>query len=220
MTPEVDLEGIVFDRDGRRVLDGVSLQLAPGARIGLRGPNGAGKTTLLRIVAGLARPAAGQIRLAGQRCQSEADFRRMRPRIGFLFQESDDQLFSPTVLEDVAFGPLNQGLPRSDAFARARRQLAEFDLTALADRPVQRLSGGEKRLVCLAGLFAMAPRLLLLDEPTNGLDARSEARLLAHLCGFPGAMIVASHDQRVLGELGTRCLELTAGRLAPAGCRI
>ena len=100
----------------------------------------------------LARPAAGEVRLDGQPCRSEADFRRARPSIGFLFQEFDDQLFSPTVIEDVAFGPLNQGLSRSGAFARARRQLDAFSLAALADRPVQRLSAGEKRLACLAGL--------------------------------------------------------------------
>jgi cobalt/nickel transport system ATP-binding protein len=215
VTPEVALDGIVYDRDGRRVLDGASLRLNPGERIALRGPNGAGKTTLLRLIAGLARPLAGEVRLAGRLCRGEADFRRARPVIGFLFQDSDDQLFSPTVVEDVAFGPLNQGLSRPEAFALARWQLGEFGLAALADRPVQRLSGGEKRLVCLAGLFAMKPRVLLLDEPTNGLDAEAEARLLDHLRAFAGAQIIVTHDAEVPRHLGARCLKLTQGRLRP-----
>ena len=217
MSPAVELADIVFARDGRRVLDAVSLRLMPGERIGLCGANGAGKTTLLRLIVGLARPVTGEVRIDGRPCRSEADFRRVRPAVGFLFQDSDDQLFSPTVLEDVAFGPLNQGLPRAEAFARARRQLSDHGLAALAERPVHRLSGGEKRLVCLAGLFVMAPKVLLLDEPTNGLDAGAEARLTAHLGAFAGAMIVATHDPGLLCQLGARRHDLAAGRLAAGG---
>lgn len=213
MTPEVELDRVSFDRDGRRVLDGVSLRLMPGQRIGLCGPNGAGKTTLLRLIVGLSRPIAGEVRLAGRTCRSEADFRRARPAIGFLFQESDDQLFSPTVVEDVAFGPLNLGIPAAAALAAARAELADLGLEHLAERPVHGLSGGEKRLVCLAGLFVMRPRVLLLDEPVNGLDEAAAALLLSRLQAFSGAMVIVTHDPGLADQLGAERMTLRGGHL-------
>lgn len=214
MTPQVALQGITLDRDRRRVLDGLDLTVAPGERLAIRGANGAGKTSLLRLIVGLDRPSAGEVILAGKPCRTERDFRAARPWIGYLFQESDDQLFSPTVIEDVAFGPLNLRLPRHDAFARASAQLAAFGLDHLAERPVHRLSGGEKRLVCLAGLFVMQPRLLLLDEPTNALDEEAEAQVIAHLAGFTGTLILSTHDARLPARLGARVLNLQRGRLS------
>ncbi len=214
MTAELDLRAITLDRDGRRVLDGLDLALAAGERLAIRGANGAGKTTLLRLIVGLERPTSGEVVLAGTPCSSEADFRRARPAIGFLFQDSDDQLFSPTVIEDVAFGPLNLRVPRKEAFARASAQLDAFGLGHLADRPVHRLSGGEKRLVCLAGLFVMRPRVLLLDEPTNALDEEAGARLIDHLNAFPGAMLIATHDPALPARLGAGQRLLRQGRLA------
>lgn len=211
--PEVELDRVSFDRDGQRVLDEVSLRLNPGERLCLCGPNGAGKTSLLRLIVGLTLPAAGEIRLAGRPCRNEADFRRARAAIGFLFQDSDDQLFSPTVVEDVAFGPMNLGARPAEAMAQARTQLDDFGLLPLADRPVHRLSGGEKRLVCLAGLFVMRPRVLLLDEPTNGLDTAAEDRLIARLSAFSGAMMIVTHDGTLPERLGARRLLLQAGRL-------
>lgn len=213
MTPEVELDRVSFDRDGRRVLDGVSLRLMAGQRIGLCGPNGAGKTTLLRLIVGLSRPIAGEVRLAGRPCRSEADFRRARPAIGFLFQESDDQLFSPTVVEDVAFGPLNLGIPAAEALAAARAELADLGLEHLAERPVHGLSGGEKRLVCLAGLFVMRPRVLLLDEPVNGLDEAAAALLLSRLQAFSGAMVIVTHDPGLADQLGAERMTLRGGHL-------
>ena len=216
MTPEVALRDLAFARDGRMVLAGLTLDLMPGERLVVSGANGAGKTTLLRLIAGLIRPTAGQVRLAGVLCRREADFRPARRAIGFLFQDSDDQLFSPTVIEDVAFGPLNLGLSRAAAFAQAQAQLAALQLDHLADRPVRALSGGEKRLVCLAGLLVMRPRLLLLDEPTTGLDPEAEARLTGHLQAFAGAMILVSHDAGLAGQLGARRAVLVGGQLVSA----
>ena len=212
--PEVELDRVSFDRDGRRVLDAVSLRLDPGQRLCLCGPNGAGKTSLLRLIVGLTLPVSGEVRLAGRPCRTEADFRRARAAIGFLFQESDDQLFSPTVVEDVAFGPMNLGVRPAEALAQARAQLEDFGLLPLADRPVHRLSGGEKRLVCLAGLFVMQPRVLLLDEPTTGLDADAERLLLARLDGFAGAMLIVTHDDSLPDRLGARRLRLQDGHAA------
>lgn len=211
--PEVELDRVSFDRDGQRVLDAVSLRLEPGQRLCLCGPNGAGKTSLLRLIVGLALPVSGEVRLAGRPCRSEADFRRARAAIGFLFQDSDDQLFSPTVVEDVAFGPMNLGTRPDKAMAQARAQLDAFGLLPLADRPVHRLSGGEKRLVCLAGLFVMQPRVLLLDEPTNGLDGAGEDRLIARLQAFQGAMLIVTHDDSLPDRLGAQRLHLQAGHL-------
>lgn len=216
MIPLLALEEVSLSRDGRPVLQAASLRLASRERLAIVGPNGAGKTTLLRCLIGLERPDAGRVVLFGTPCQSEAAFRRARPRIGFLFQDSDDQLFCPSVIEDVAFGPLNQGLGAAAARARAGEVLEELGLSHLAERFTHRLSGGEKRLVCLAGLLAMRPEVLLLDEPTNGVDAENGARLRAALAGFGGAMILVSHDEGFVAELASRAMLLHEGRLLAA----
>ena len=212
----IRLDGVTAGRDGAEVLRGATLELYAAERLAVIGPNGAGKTTLLRVIMGLLPPQAGEVRLFGARCATEADFRRHRPRIGFLFQDSDDQLFCPTVIEDVAFGPLNLGLSQAAAQARAQQTLADLGIAHLADRVVHRLSGGEKRLVCLAGLFAMRPDVLLLDEPTNGVDATHAGRLMDELAAFPGALILVSHDAAFVAGLATRALLMQDGRLLPA----
>ncbi len=216
MIDPVTLDNLEIARDGRAVLSGASFRLGARERLAILGPNGAGKTTLLRALIGLAPRAGGRLRLFGQDCAREAEFRAARRRIGFLFQDSDDQLFCPTVLEDVAFGPLNLGLSEAAARARAEAELARLGLEHLGPRVTHRLSGGEKRLVCLAGLLAMEPDLLLLDEPTNGVDAANGARLRAALGAYQGAMILVSHDDRFIAELATRALVLEGGRLHEA----
>jgi cobalt/nickel transport system ATP-binding protein len=212
-TPLIAIEDLDVRRDTTTVLDGVSLQLAPGERLAVAGQNGAGKTTLLRAIIGLQPTVSGRVRLLGRTCAREEDFRRARPQIGFLFQDSDDQLFYPTVIEDVAFGPMNQGLNASDARAKALATLQRLDLAHLAERITYRLSGGEKRLACLAGLLAMEPRVLLLDEPTNGLDAANAARLTGILQNLDSAMIIVSHDVGFLVEVATRAVILRNGRI-------
>ncbi|MGA0540993.1 energy-coupling factor ABC transporter ATP-binding protein [Neotabrizicola sp. VNH66] len=212
--PVLEIAGAEAQRDGRRLWHGLSLTLRPGQRVVVGGANGAGKTTLLRALVGLHPLAAGEVRFHGAPCRTEAQFRPLRLRVGFLFQDPDDQLFSPTVAEDVAFGPLNQGLSRAEAQARAMRQLAVMGLAHLADRPVHRLSGGEKRLVGLAGLLVMQPEVLLLDEPTAGLDADAEARLMALLDDCPAAQLIISHDAGLAARLGAASLHLSPAGLA------
>jgi len=212
----IELTDLAVARGGESVFACAALALHPGERLAIVGPNGAGKTTLLRTVIGLEMPSEGSVTLFGQTCRSERDFRALRPSIGFLFQDSDDQLFCPTVIEDVAFGPLNTGCSEAEADARARETLAHLGIGHLAERVTHRLSGGEKRLVCLAGLLAMRPEVLLLDEPTNGVDAKNGERLLVALAGFEGAMIVVSHDDRFVAQIGTRAMLLSGGRLQPA----
>ena len=216
MTDPIRLTDLTVIRDDRPVLAGAALTLGPSARLAILGANGAGKTTLLRSLIGLERPAAGTVTLFGTPCATEAAFRKQRPRIGFLFQDSDDQLFCPTVAEDVAFGPLNAGMRPVEARARAMETLTALGLDHLATRFPHRLSGGEKRLVCLAGLLAMRPEVLLLDEPTNGVDAANGARLRQALAAFTGAMILVSHDDGFIADLATEALVLMDGRLHKA----
>jgi cobalt/nickel transport system ATP-binding protein len=165
---------------------------------------------------GLRRPTAGEVWAFGRPRRLETDFHEVRNRVGLLFQDADDQLFCPTVLEDVAFGPLNLGHSRSQAVAAARGALSFLGLSEFEGRVTHRLSAGEKRLVALATVLAMDPQVLLLDEPTNGLDEATEARLTAHLAAASQAMLIVSHDRAFLERLATRAVALVDGRLEPA----
>ncbi|MEW5423034.1 energy-coupling factor ABC transporter ATP-binding protein [Amorphus sp. 3PC139-8] len=216
MTALLSLGDLTVSRNGVPVLRKASLALHQGERLAIVGPNGAGKTTLLRTIVGLERAEAGTVCLFGDVCSEEKHFRALRPRIGFLFQESDDQLFSPTVIEDVAFGPLNIGCSEDEARSRATEALAKLGIAHLADRFSHRLSGGEKRLACLAGLFAMRPDVLLLDEPTNGVDAVNGRTLFCALRDFEGAILLVSHDSAFVAELASRAMLLEDGRLQDA----
>jgi cobalt/nickel transport system ATP-binding protein len=212
--PLFHLRDLVFGYGpGRPIVCGASLRLDAGERVALAGANGSGKTTLFHLMVGLLRPSAGTVEAFGVVCRDERDFQPVRARAGLLFQDSDDQLFCPTVLEDVAFGPLNLGHSSAGARAIAMETLETLGLSAIAGRVTHRLSGGEKRLVALATVLAMRPEVLLLDEPTNGLDTRAEARITAILEALPQSMVVISHDQAFLRRLATRRLRLVDGRL-------
>lgn len=215
MSPLIAFEGVTVLRDCAPVLRDVSFTLSKGERLAIVGANGAGKTTLLRTIIGLERPTAGRIVAFGRERTSEADFHEVRLKAAYLFQDADDQLFCPTVVEDVAFGPLNAGLGDEEAMSRARATLARLGLSELADRLVRKLSGGEKRMACLAGVLAMEPEALLLDEPTNSLDAAHVDKLVATLQSLDKTMIIVSHDRPVLDCLATRALVLREGALHP-----
>lgn len=208
------LQDICFAYPGQPpVLDGASLTLEPGQRLSLTGPNGSGKSTLLRITMGLQRPSAGTLSIFGAPRREETDFHEVRRRIGLVFQDPDDQLFCPTVAEDIAFGPLNLGKTRDEALAIVDRVLSDLDLLHLKDRITHKLSGGEKRLITLATVLAMEPEALLLDEPTNALDTKNEARLLEILKALPQAILLVSHDPAFRDALAPDRRDLQNGKL-------
>ena len=183
------------------MLDKMNLKLYRGNRFGLMGPNGSGKTTLFHIIMGLLKPDAGTIEIFNQPVNKESDFREVRRKIGLLFQDADDQLFSPTVLEDVAFGPLNLGKSQEEAMEIAQRTLKFLGLNGFEDRITYKLSGGEKKLISLATVLAMEPEALLLDEPTNGLDDKTKVILKDILSGLDLSCIFISHEIDFLAEI-------------------
>ncbi len=195
------------------VLDNTNLSLYPGDKLALVGPNGAGKTTLLHLLVGLKKAKQGDIFAFGQKRRQETDFYEVRAQAGLLFQDPDDQLFCPTVLEDVAFGPLNLGMEKNQALELAKQTLAELNMAGFEERITYQLSGGEKRLVTLAAVLAMKPQVLLLDEPSNALDVQARKRLMDTLISLPQAMIIISHDAEFLQPLHNRKVELVQGKL-------
>lgn len=193
--PLLELSDIHFAYPGfEPVLEGASMRLAAGERLSLIGPNGSGKSTVLKIIMGLLMPERGSVKAFGQACRADADFQNMRRRVGLVFQDADDQLFCPTVAEDVAFGPLNLGKSKSEALAIVDQILSRLELMHLRDRVTHKLSGGEKRLVTLATVLAMEPEVLILDEPTNALDPDNYARLVDILKGLEQSILLVSHD--------------------------
>jgi cobalt/nickel transport system ATP-binding protein len=203
----------------RPVLSRCNFRLDSGNRVALVGPNGSGKTTLLHLIVGLLRPSSGRIEAFGKVRDGEADFHEVRRRAGLLFQETDDQLFCPTVAEDVAFGPLNLGKPRQEVRQIVAQTLHWVGLGGYEGRITYRLSSGEKRLVALATVLAMQPEVLLLDEPASGLDEQSTQRLVALLAELPQAMVIVSHDRKLLDRTTTSMLRLHDGGLEPVDGR-
>ena len=213
MSTLIRTEKLCYDLPDRRLLDGIDLVLREGERVALCGDNGSGKTTLLELLVGLHPVSAGTIWAFGETRQSEASFHAVRREAGLLFQNADDQLFSPTVLEDVAFGPLNLGLSPTQADTVARATLAHLGLAGFEQRITHHLSGGEKRMVALATVLAMEPRVLLLDEPSNALDRRTHQLMIETLTSLPQAMLIVSHDDALLQALASRRCRIEACRL-------
>lgn len=195
------------------VLNQVNMSLFAGERVSLEGGNGAGKTTLLNLLVGLNKPKSGSVFAFGKVRSVEADFVEVRTKAGFLFQDPDDQLFCPTVIEDVAFGPLNQGKTPDEAKAISLDVLDCLGMAGFENRVTHQLSGGEKRLITLASVLAMKPEVLLLDEPSNALDKAARLRLIEVLQWLPQAMIIISHESAFLDALVTRRTRLEGGKI-------
>jgi cobalt/nickel transport system ATP-binding protein len=198
---------------GPPVLKDLDFQVCSGDRIGLVAPNGSGKTTLFHLIMGLLKPDSGTLEAFGSPRRQEKDFIEVRRRIGLLFQDADDQLFSPTVLEDVAFGPLNLGKSREEAVAVALKTLDDLGLKGFENRITYKLSGGEKRLISLATVLAMEPEVLLLDEPSTGLDAGTRDTLMDILNNLPLSFVLISHDLDLISRTVSRIFSLENGRI-------
>ncbi|HEB49065.1 MAG TPA: ABC transporter ATP-binding protein [Desulfobulbus sp.] len=210
----IELRNISFTYPGHDhpVFDSLNFSFR-GGHMGLIGDNGSGKTTLFHIMVGLLHPDSGQVLFNGKVMETEEDFTILRRHVGMLFQNADDQLFSPSVVEDIAFGPLNLGHPPGEAREIAMRTLAQVGLEGYEDRITHHLSGGEKRLVALATVLAMEPEILLLDEPTNDLDNAARGRLLEILGSLDQSLILISHDWDFLSRLTSTFYALENGQL-------
>jgi cobalt/nickel transport system ATP-binding protein len=195
------------------ILQNLDFEFFKGDKVGLIAPNGSGKTTLFHLMMGLLKPTAGSIEIFGKPMTCEQDFSEIRHRIGLLFQDADDQLFCPTVLEDVSFGPLNMGKSRKEAIEISRRTLDFLGLADFEDRITFKLSGGEKKLVSLATVLSMEPEVLLLDEPLTGLDTKTRATITRTLTEMNIAYIIISHNIEFMEKTTSKILTLRDGKL-------
>jgi energy-coupling factor transporter ATP-binding protein EcfA2 len=201
--------------DGAKALDGVNFHLFPGETVAVFGANGSGKTTFALHLNGLLA-GRGDLRVCGMRVTNE-NLAAIRTKVGMVFQESDEQLFMPTVLEDVAFGPLNLGMPRADALVKATWALREAGMEHALDKAPYHLSAGEKKRVALAGVLAMNPELLVLDEPTTYLDPPAQRNLASLLRKLPQSKLIVTHDVSFAAALATRAVFFEKGRVVADG---
>ncbi|MBO9371589.1 MAG: ABC transporter ATP-binding protein [Chloroflexi bacterium] len=201
--------------DGREALRGVHLTLTEGEKVALVGPNGAGKSTLMLALVGLLK-GKGTLRVFGEDLD-DGNARRLRARLGLVFQDPDDQLFSPTVFDDVAYGPLYAGLPEAEVRQRVTRALSQVGLDGFEGRLSHHLSAGEKKRAAIATVLAMQPEVLLLDEPSAGLDPRARRRLIEVLRALPQTMLVATHDLGLVAELLPRTVVMDGGVVVADG---
>ena len=202
--------------DGVDALREVSLRIDVGERVALVGPNGSGKSTLLRHLTGLLSPSSGQLSVMGLALAGE-NMIEIRRRVGYVFQDADDQLFCPTVLEDVAFGPLHLGLPTDEVVRRVRQSLELVGLSGYERRVPQKLSSGEKTLVALATVLSYSADVLVLDEPSASLDPRNRRRIMGVLAKLGGTQLIATHDLDLAWDLCERTVLMAEGRVVADG---
>jgi cobalt/nickel transport system ATP-binding protein len=215
--PTVEIRNLSYAYpDGSRALDGVDLHVHPGERVALLGPNGAGKTTLVLHLNGILQPSAGSVRIAGL-AVDQPNLIEIRRRVGIVFQDPDDQLFMPTVREDVAFGPANQGLEDGELDRRVDEALSAVGMADRRDRAPHHLSLGERRLVAIATVLAMRPEILVLDEPTANLDPVGRRELAEVLETLEHTMLLVSHDLPFAHRLCKRSVVLNRGRVSADG---
>jgi len=197
----IKLENISFRYNSFSVLENISFELKFGEKVGLIGPNGSGKTTLLYIIMGFLKPVSGKVFIFGKERKKNKDFLEVRQKLGLLFQDSDSQLFCPTVKEDIAFGPLNLGKKREEVKEIVKKIARIFNIEHLLDRPIYKLSEGEKKIVALATVFAMDPVCYLLDEPSSGLDENTRNKLIEFLKNHVKTCLIVSHDREFLKKI-------------------
>ncbi len=206
--------------DGTQSLSDIDLEIRRGEFVGILGANGSGKTTLLKVMDGLLKDFEGSVNLDGKEIRTLSP-KEIYGKVGLIFQNSDEQLFAPTVFEDVAFGPINMGLPGEEVALRVRRALKDMDMEGCAAKPIHRLSFGEKKRICLAGLLAMGQEILLLDEPTDGLDPIGEHRMMNLLMRLNKekeiTLVMATHRVDLVPLFLDRLYILSRGRIVREG---
>ena len=211
----INITGLTKIYAGKRVVDSLTLEIPKGEIFGLLGPNGAGKTTLIETIMGFIKPVFGKIYLFDKEVKTEEDFFRVRTTVGYVFQNPDDQLFSPTVEEELAFGPLNLGLSREEVGRRINKVVKELGIENLREKFTYKLSGGEKRIVSIASVLTMDPQVLILDEPSNGLDEEKFLYLVDFLKKTEKAVIVITHDKELVEKLPWKTYKMENGKLIP-----
>lgn len=218
--PIINARDICFSYpDGTRVFEGIDFSISPGEFVGILGANGSGKTTLLRILNGLLRPERGNVYLGGEDIK-DIDRDRLFTKICTVFQSPDDQLFSPTVGQDIAFGPTNMGLSKEEVAKRVSDALASVEMSGSRQKAIHNLSYGQKKRICLAGVLAMGPGIILLDEPTASLDpvgVNTIMHLLKKLNGKGVTMIMATHAVELVPLFLDRVIVLNKGRIVKEG---
>jgi cobalt/nickel transport system ATP-binding protein len=214
--PALELDNIGFSYpDGRVALKGITLSVAAGEKLAVVGPNGAGKSTLLMTLNGLNEPS-GSLSIAGLPLITK-NLPEIRRLVGLVFQDPDDQLFMPTVFEDVAFGPINMGLDEHEVVHSVAYALAMVGMEGFAERLSHHLSFGEKKLVSMASVLAMDPKILVMDEPTANLDPRAKRHLVGILKELPLTLIISTHDMNVAYELADRVAVIYKSELVAVG---
>lgn len=202
--------------DGTMAVRGISFRIHHGESVAVVGANGAGKSTLLLHLNGYLTPQSGSVRI-GDFPLTKATVQNIRKTVGMIFQDPDDQLFMPTVYDDVAFGPLNLGLPPAEVEQRVQDALIRTDVAHLRERPPYKLSGGEKRSVAIATVLAMTPDILVMDEPSSNLDPKARRTLIELLAGFHHTKIIATHDLDMVLDLCERTIVIHDGRIMADG---
>lgn len=216
MQHTIQVENLIFKYpDGTHALDGVNFSIAPGDKVALVGPNGAGKSTLILHLNGILR-GEGQVCVAGMEI-TQNNLPKIRAAVGLVFQDPDDQLFSPTVFDDVAFGPIYQGLPEKEVRARVADALDAVHMKEYAQRVSHHLSVGQKKRIAIATVLSMQPEILVLDEPSAGLDPRARRDLINLLRELPQTMLIATHDLHMVAELLPRTIVMDHGQVVADG---
>ena len=217
MTNVLQVNDLHFSyHDGHAALRGVSFEMCPGDKVALVGPNGAGKSTLMLHLNGILTGGRGDVIVDGKRIARD-NLPAIRATVGLVFQNPDDQLFSPTVFEDVAFGPLHMGLPRDEVTAQVEAALEAVRMSAYRDRLSHHLSVGEKKRIAIATVLSMEPQVLVLDEPSAGLDPRARRTLINLLRDLPITMLVSTHDMKLVEELFPRTIVMDEGLIVADG---
>lgn len=216
MDPIIDIRHLSFNYpDGKQALNDICLSILPGEKVALIGANGAGKSTLVLNLNGIFQ-GSGQIRIQGLAVE-KSNLGKIRASVGVVFQNPDDQLFSSTVFEDVAYGPTYQGFEKKVIQVKVEQALAAVHMAEFADRNPYHLSGGEKKRVAIATVLSMQPEILVFDEPTAGLDPRARRELIELLQELPQTMVIATHDLRLAQILTPRTVVLSQGKIAADG---